>query len=151
VARFKKIALFADGYYAQLPQLLGLQRGFQQIGIECFAGWPLPPPEQMDTFVQIWQPDVVFEFDRTRGQLGDCVDSVLHVGWIQNHRNFGAPVYAGAGSSDLHYADLLPERYNFDTHTTEYKWLLPGADETVFYPKNTLPYLYDFNLCGRKD
>jgi len=148
MARIRKIALFADGYYAQLLQLFGLKRGFEQIGVECFATWPLPKPEQLNAFVNVWKPDVIFEWDRSRHQAMAVPRHILHVAWLQNHRNFGLSTADGMGGSDLYYTNLPIQRVHLNVDKEECKVLFPGADEEIFNRDIPGDYLYDLNLCG---
>ena len=148
MVKFKRIALFSNDDNVQVLQLLGLKRGFEQIGIECFASWPLPKAPQLEAFLDVWKPDVVFEFDRSRNQIEADCSSALHVSWVQNARNFGVSVLEGAGGSDLVYYCLQPERLGVKVDPGSCRWLFPGADESIFFPDDSEPYRFDLSLCG---
>ncbi len=148
MARFRRIALFCDDHRVAQFQILGLKRGFDQIGIECFAGLSLPSDQTMESFVDIWKPDVVFELDRSRGSLPSLPAHVLHIAWLQSYRAFSQPIFARGCDSDLHYFNTMPDDCGHKIGGRPWKWLHCATNEDIFYPDAKTDILYDLSFCG---
>lgn len=144
----KRIAIFAIPDHHYINMLLGLQRGFEQLGIEVFVGWPPLSGPNLACFVDNYKPDVVMEMDRFRDQIADFHEPVRHVAWVLNHVIFGRRVTENATGSFAVYMVTDPEVTGFEhLRQGSYGHLLPACDPAVFHPRKLDPF-FDFTLIG---
>lgn len=128
--------------------LKGLKEGFEALGAEVHVGWPLLDARMLTAFVASFQPDLLFEINRTRDQIGGFDGKVLHAAWFEAGRYETASIAAGLGGSDWLYFMLPPELMGLDlasVHDWSYLW--PGVDPRVFNPDGTARR-WDLSLVG---
>lgn len=120
--------------------MIGLKRGFEAIGCEASASWPLLEPNVLSAFVAAYKPDIVFEVNRPRSDLHDCEGHFLHVAWIEGARYGTRWLTTRYADSDLLYLMCPPELLGVEKLIEQpWRYLWPGADPDVFRPKPIAP------------
>ena len=146
--QLRRIALFCQDFRTNIQYLLGLQKGFRQLGIECFAMWNLPSAESLTTFVDNWQPDAILELNRTRNHIRGFRERIPHLAWLEADQVLGVAINEGDGGSDIVYFMMEPALLGYEYEAGDFKWLFPGADESIFHPGVDAPFVFDLSCAG---
>jgi hypothetical protein len=150
--KLRRIALFGPRFLNPmnfyLDILFGLKRGFDALGVEAYVGSSHMDPAALRVFCRHYQPDVVFEINRTRTDLPDLAREIIHVAWLQDFRLHDKDVTKLSSDSEITYFIIQPEQMGY-SHEVRGHWdiLLPGTDPTVYYPEE-LQELSDFSMAG---
>ena len=147
MSKIKKIAIFSHAATDHVNWVLGLREGFRKLGIEVVTSWPHPTEGALQAILENFQPDVVFEINRSRHQ-SNIPDNIFHVSFIQDHRAYGVDVLSNFGGSQLYYSIIPPKGYGFsDEVDAQTKVFFPGANTFRYYdPK--IEQRYDWGLFG---
>jgi spore maturation protein CgeB len=144
----KRIAIFADDDHMYINQMLGLKRGFEELGVEAHFGWPHPSKRALTCFIDNYQPDYVLEIDRFPSQIEDYCPPVKHLTWVHNHAVHGRRILENASGSHAVYTALLLKVYGHeDFNGGDYRFLPMATDPDVFTDEET-PEMYDFSFIG---
>ena len=73
-----KVALFAETSSYYIDMLFGLARGFESLEVETYVGTSQLSPQELYTFCRQYKPSVVFELNRSRTDLPDLDQDILH-------------------------------------------------------------------------
>lgn len=151
MARLHRIALFAEQTPLFVNVLLGLKDGFEQIGIEAFAGWPPLPGHLMPAFLANFRPDAILEINRSRNQIPDFDGKILHICWLQDFQFAGRPLLGTVGGSQLTYFMNPPDMFDVTPNTFGPSSLLwPGVNERLYCDAPTSEPCYDMTLVGHQ-
>jgi len=144
----RRVAIFAEDDHMYINQVLGLKRGFEELGVEAHVGWPHLSGRALNCFADNYQPDFILEIDRFASQIQDLDKSIKHVAWIHNHAVHGRRVLENASGSHAVYTAILLKVYADEYFNGgDYRFLPTATDPSVFTDDNTQE-LFDFSFVG---
>lgn len=144
----KRVAIFAYPDHMYVNMLLGLKRGFEELGVECHVGWNYLEGRYLSSFVDNYQPDIVVEIDRFLDQIDGFQGNIRHVAWVQNHFAFGRRVHENATGSEKIFMMDDPNQLGFGHLPPEsFSYLQAGIDPAIFN-ENETHEVFDFSVIG---
>ncbi len=150
----KKLALFLPNpspFYMSL--FFAIKKGFEQADIQVI-GWPqLLEKEPLLEFCRQYNPDILFEMNRSRAQIPYLPKKILHIAWIVDLMGHSFEYFR---HSDIIYlfgcqwVERYKKRWN-KTYQTQpnnlIKWLPPGFSPEIYYHEDMEP-IVDFSFAG---
>jgi Glycosyl transferases group 1 len=127
-------------YRGLLPQML---RGFEQAGFEVSGTTESLDEAQLLEWCRTYQPDVIFDMNRTRSQVPYLPPSIVHVSWIVD---FLGRTEAQIQGSELTYFFTTGwvSAFPYDTFAD---WLPPGSCPLTYAPSGA-PFESDVSVAG---
>ena len=103
--------------------------GFRQYGLIVTGGTRHLTEVEMKTWCEEYQPDVIFEMDRTRDMIQGIPKNIRHVAWIVD--TYGRFIDQLTGSQITYF--FWPNYFrNFHNSNGISDWLPPGTDPDIF-------------------
>jgi len=144
----KRVAIFCYHESPLVNHVLGLQAGFQSMGIDVATGFSYLDGGRLATFLDTFQPDFVIEINRSRNHITDYQEKLHHIAWVQDNATFSARVSWQFGGSDMSYFVLDPDILGYDVERIGRWDLLPMAVEPRLYHPIDLPAAWDVTTIG---
>lgn len=132
----------ANTFYLSL--MFGLKRGFEKHNIEVFTSVTHYEPACLVEFCRHFQPDMIFEMNRSRAQLPDLPKHIVHITWIVDTLGQTVNFYHG---SDITYFFGGNWKRAFTADGGLVDWLPPGTCETSYDYAPQTP-ASDFSFVG---
>jgi len=125
--------------------LESILRGFQELGIEA-SGWLSHPcGEELLRLCEEFQPDVLFEMNRSRSEIPELPKQILHICWIVD--TDGRKLTRFRDSEILYFFQWHWMRDHDGIGSLLCKWLPPGYDPNSYFPRETT-CSYDLSFVG---
>ncbi|MGC6509583.1 MAG: glycosyltransferase [Myxococcota bacterium] len=118
-------------------------------GVDVLTSWPLPDGKMLDSMIENYQPDVIFEINRHKDQIPETRNSFFHVCLIHEHRSHDTVYTNTSGNSDFYYSIITPSGYGFPEHLdSKAKVFMAGFNEEVLARAQVQPKKYDLGFAG---
>ena len=146
MAKAKKLALFlprTNPFYTAL--FFAMKRGFERCGLEVIGWTELPAEETLLELIRQFQPDVIFEMNRTRNDIPGLPATIKHVAWIVDTN--GRPIGEFSGSEIIYFIGAPWVESACCGENTLVDWLAPGTDPDHYYP-GAADNKTDFSFIG---
>ncbi|MEQ8508766.1 MAG: glycosyltransferase [Rhodospirillaceae bacterium] len=142
------MAIFSLGVSHQMSQTIGLKRGFEELGCECYVGHSLMDGPAMDFFLDDYKPDFVIEINRSRNQILNCNAKFKHVSWVCDYSYGAIDVRENFGGSVFNFFIAPPNYCGHEPENVEPWACLAFGVDTNIYSKNSLKASLDFSFIG---
>lgn len=147
--KVERVAIFGLDFPNIINQLIGLRNGFRELGVEVLTSWPHPNALVLENVLDSFRPDIVFEINRSRNQIGDCNAEFKHVCWMQDIQSQGERLDTNFGGSHLCYFLLPPSAAGYGPGMDDsVEFLLPATNPEIYFRKPEPP-IFDFSFVGQ--
>lgn len=150
----RRVALFSpNGSALYISVLHGLRAALEEQDVAAFVVLGYYKADQMAQFCDLYEPDIVVEIDRFRGECAGLPDHVKHIAWIQDWRAVQSPQNAQYAPDRPMDSDLIlfsndPRLIGFEpTQSSKLAYFLNATTPKVFWPEDVAP-LSDLSLVG---
>lgn len=125
--------------------LFGMKRGFEENGAEVITFCELLDKDSLLEFCNQYQPDVLFEMNRSRHEIPFLPKEVKHIAWIVDLPGHN-PSYFQSSEITYYIVSSWSKNYQPDaTHMVD--WLPPGTSSHSYYHQNHT-HKCDFSFLG---
>lgn len=147
--KVERVAVFGLDFPNIINQIMGLREGFRHLGIDVLAAWPHPNALVLENVLDSFQPDFVFEINRSRNQIPELDERFLHVCWMQDIQSLGERLDQDFGGSDLTYFIFPPSAMGYPRDLDEeVSYLLPATSPDLFEFR-VEQSIFDFSFIGQ--
>ena len=115
-----------------MSMFFGLKRGFESIGVEVVGWSELLKPDALLEFCRQFNPDVIFEMNRSRHSIPQLPKDILHLCWLVDLMGNDYSYFKG---SDIIYTfgSFWPQLFYQKNSPSHTDWLPPGVDPSCYY------------------
>lgn len=153
--RWSKLIILVPGIQDyHLNMGYSLAKAFNRKGVDVKVLSSSQPPDELQSTISRYSPDVIFEINRTRNQHSFSIPrSIKHVSWIQDARLNGKvhcfdPSFGG---SDITYTLLPAQNFGLSPEQSPcslWRILHTGVDIDIFSPIPSRTLERDIAFCG---
>lgn len=131
---YKKVLLYlpfvSDFYIGLYSQI---KYGFESIGCIVDGGCGYLSSTQIKQKIDTFQPDFVFEMNRSKSEIVDFPKDILHICWLVDYWEKTPDDIQGSDILYLFSHVWLKDHTKFDGSLLDV--LYPGTDTNIYYPK----------------
>jgi hypothetical protein len=142
--KIKHISIFMPrdtAWYQGIVKQIAL--GFSAFGVEVSYGCGLLGEEELLLWVKKYNPQLIFEMNRPRGDIPFLPKNIIHVCWLVDFN--GRPITDFYGSEITYlFGPKWLEKFPYDSF---YRWFGPGACIESYYPDNS-SFIYESSFIG---
>lgn len=147
--KIKRVAIFSQATPEHVDWGIGLKQGMHANGVDVLTSWPFPNAEMVDSIIENFQPDVVFEINRHKDQIPKTSNPFFHVCLIHEHRSQDTIFTKTSGNSDFYYSIIRPSGFDFLPHLDDRaRVFVPGFNTEVLNSITPQPKKYELGCEG---
>lgn len=90
--------------------------------------------ETLLEFCKLNQPDIILEMNRTRNEIPELPEHIIHIAWIVDNRGKKISSFAGSELIYLFWSNWLKDCKSSASHIID--WLPPGFDPELYFYEN---------------
>ena len=143
------MAIFSHATPDHVNWVVGLKQGMNANGVDVLTSWPLPDGKMLDSIIENYRPDVIFEINRHKDQIPETSNSFFHVCLIHEHRSHDTVYTNTSGNSDFYYSIITPSGFDFPKELDDKaKLFISGYNSEVIDHVNVQPKRYELGFAG---
>lgn len=142
----KKLGLFlprTTPFYVTL--FFSVKRAFETCGIQVMGWTEWLCGDELLEFCRQFQPDAIFEVNRTRNEIQELPARITHISWIMDNRGKNISEFMGSEIIYLFWSNWIKSLRPNASKVLD--WLPPGYDPLLYYYQPS-QYLSDISFVG---